>query len=55
MSATSITRDKIRQALSDNPGIHQQRLAVLLELHPNTVSKHVAAIRAESQAKDAGQ
>ena len=55
MATKDIIRDIIRNAMADSPGIELQKLAEQLGIHRNTVSAHVAAIRAEWLKKDAGQ
>lgn len=43
----TIARDRIRELLHEHPGITHGQLAEETGLHPNTISRHLRAIRAE--------
>lgn len=50
MGKSDIVRDRIKGMLTERPGILQSQIAAELDLTPQTVSKHVKAIRQEWQA-----
>lgn len=55
MKPINAKKEVIRQLMAENLGITHGRLVFLTGWAPNTVTKYMEAIRAESQAKDAGQ